>query len=331
MKGSKNFIAQDLSILRDNIQKTGDPLGIKTVYWTEWAKGLNLPRESETVIFTSRMYQMLPYLSQTTSLIAWAKPFLSRAALGNVISIGNRLMGSLIIRLRASKAQKCRSTRALRGVVTALIATGCKPAYLYEDEPYSGALLYDLGLDEALGEHISKVYNTLKRHGVKEVIGVDPHTVFMLKEVYPKYIDNYVLEVKHYSYILLENSDKLGEIQKRRLEGKFVIHDPCFMARNLGIVEQPRRLLESLGVTVLEPENTKLNTFCCGGPIEYAFPEMTEKVSRMRIEELAKVSKNMVVTCPICFLNLNKYEQELGVKVLDLGELLYKVVATSET
>jgi len=37
-----------------------------------------------------------------------------------------------------------------------------------------------------------------------------------------------------------------------------------------------------------------------------------------------------VVTCPICFLNLNKYEQELGVNVLDLGEILYELLTTSE-
>ncbi len=145
----------------------------------------------------------------------------------------------------------------------------------------------------------------------------------MLREVYPRYISNYELEVRHYLDILAENSDELKRVQKRRREGKFTIHDSCVMARDLGIIEPPRKVLESLGVTVLEPENTKLNTSCCGGPIEYAFPHMTDRVSRMRMDELAEVSKNIAVACPICLLNLTTYEQEIGVSVSDVGELLF--------
>ena len=76
MRRSKRFVGEVLSTLKDNIQRTGDPLGLKGVYWTGWAKGLNLQKGGETILLTARMYQMLPYIMQITGLVASAKPFL---------------------------------------------------------------------------------------------------------------------------------------------------------------------------------------------------------------------------------------------------------------
>ncbi|MFH1481134.1 MAG: heterodisulfide reductase-related iron-sulfur binding cluster, partial [Pseudomonadota bacterium] len=72
----------------------------------------------------------------------------------------------------------------------------------------------------------------------------------------------------------------------------------------------------------LEPENTKLNTACCGGPVEYAFDKLTDDVATIRIKELASIGKDIIVNCPICLVNLWKYEQEWGIRIWDMGELL---------
>ena len=113
---------------------------------------------------------------------------------------------------------------------------------------------------------------------------------------------------------------------KRRLDKEFVIHDSCYLTRELGIIEQVRGISSSLGITIIETENTKLDTACCGGPIEYAFRDLTEEISRTRIQELANVSKNIIVECPICLINLRKYEKEMGIKVWDMGELLFEAL-----
>ncbi len=333
MRRSKRFVSEVLTTLKGNIQRTGDPLGIKGVYWTEWTKDLHLPRKGETVLFTARMYQMLPYIKQVTNIVASAKPLLSRSGLGAMVNMGNRLMGDKVIRLGALGSGKVRTkgTNALRGIASALIAVGSMPAYLYEQEPYSGVLLYDLGLDAYIEEHIREVYRLLKDHNVREVIGVDPHTTFMLREVYPRYIEDFTIEVKHYLEIVSEKGRALKEACKGSVEGEFVIHDSCYLTRELGVVEQLRRVSESIGATLVEPENTKLDTTCCGGPIEYAFRDLTEKVSRARIEELSAISRDVLVVCPICLINLQKYEKELGINVWDMGELLLRALQPSST
>jgi Fe-S oxidoreductase len=333
VKRSKRFVSEVLSTLKDNIQRTGDPLGMRGVYWTDWAKDLHLRREGDTLLLTSRMYQMLPYIMQVTSLVASSKPFLSRYGFGPLVGLGNRLMGDYIIRLKALAAGsiKSKSKNALRGIVNALSAVGESPAYLYEDEPYSGVLLYDLGLDEFIDGHVKAVNGLLKKHGVRRIIGVDPHTVFMMREIYPKYIEGFDIEVKHYLEILSEESETLKKSVTEPLERNLVIHDSCYLTRELGVIEQVRAVLSSLGVAVGEPENTRLDTACCGGPIEYAYQDLTEKISRTRAKELSAISEDVVVVCPICLINLSKYERELGIKVWDFGELLLEALGEPMT
>ena len=111
-------------------------------------------------------------------------------------------------------------------------------------------------------------------------------------------------------------------IFKMDIPTAYVVHDPCVMTRDLGIVDEARKVLKALGLQQLEPENTKMDTACCGGPVEYAFAELSHKISHLRIEELSGISRNILVSCPICLINLSKYEQELGIRVWDMGELL---------
>ena len=328
MKRSKRFVSEVLSTLKENIQRTGDPLGMKGVYWTEWAEGLHLPRQGDTVLLTARMYQMLPYIMQVTSIVASAKPFLSRYGFAPFVSLGNRLMGEHIIRLKALGADdiKSKGKNALRGIARALTAVDKGPAYLYEDEPYSGVLLHDLGLDEFIDGHVKKVYRLLNSHNVKRIIGVDPHTVFMMREIYPKYIESFNIEVNHYLEILSGETETLKKSVKKPFEKNLVIQDSCYLTRELGVIEQVRAVLGSLGVNVAEPENTKLDTACCGGPIEYAYQDLTDKISRTRAGELSAISENVVAVCPICLINLRKHEEELGIKVWDVGELLFEAL-----
>jgi Fe-S oxidoreductase len=100
------------------------------------------------------------------------------------------------------------------------------------------------------------------------------------------------------------------------------------MSRDLGIIEPPRIILKQLGLHVVEAANNRLNTACCGGPVEYAFSELSEQISRIRIRELALLSSNIVVTCPICLINFMKYEREFGIRVWDIGEILFEALGT---
>jgi Fe-S oxidoreductase len=322
---SKNFVSAVLFQLADNMARTGDPLGFKSVYWTDWARGLDLPLGGETILYTGRMYQMLPYASMTTGLVEQARPLLSRKGLSQLVSLGSRLAGEALVRLKAGGAGHIRAKgeKALKGIAAALSKLGHKVGYLYEKEPYSGVLLHDLGLEEFLLPHLKLVMRTFQDHGIKQVICVDPHTTYMLRQIYPQYLPGYDLAVKHYLEIIAPQKEALTQAAKATPPRDFVIHDPCVMARNLEMVEPAREVARALGLSLREPENNKKDTACCGGPIEYAFGEMAGKICAIRLKELAALSPNILVSCPICLLNMASYENQLGLRVWDLGEVLY--------
>lgn len=331
MQHSKILISQALATLKDNMDRTGDPLGFKKSYWTGWAHGKNMPRRGATVLLTARMYQMLPYVIQETELVDSARPLLpllSVKAFAKMAAMGNAMAGETIVRLKARSAKdiQIKGDTALAGILSALRRAGQEPAYLYENEPYSGVLLYDLGLEAEIAPHVRKVYQQLKNRGVRQVITVDPHTTYMLREVYPKYILNYDLQVKHYLEYLAESTENVTDPKPSELPDDFILHDSCVMTRDLDIIEQAREVTQRLGIKLLEPENNRQNTACCGGPVEYAYGDLSCKISKIRIQELAAVSKNIVVTCPICLINFSKYEKELGIRVWDMGELLGAVI-----
>ncbi len=321
---SRNLVRELFSLMAQNLAAGGDPLGFRQAYWTGWAEGLNLPRQGEALLFTARMYQMLPYVTQTTKLVDRTRSLLSRPALATLAKAGNLLAGEKILRHLAGREQEIekRGRNALRGIAAALALVSGPPAYLYEKEPYSGVLLHDLGLEDVVKAHAEKVARVLHEAGSSRIMATDPHTVYMLGQIMPGYIPGFKAQVQHYTEVLAREPQRLAQAMGPMPLEEVVVHDSCQMARDLGLVSQVREVVQALGLRAKEPEHCGRDTACCGGPIEFAYAELSDRISRMRAADLSDQCKNVVVTCPICLINLAKHEQEFGLRVWDLGELL---------
>ena len=328
MRSSKVLVAQALRTIAGNLERTGDPLGLKTAYWTRWSDGLNLARRGSTLLYTARMYQMLPYVVSATEMAAAAQPLvpaLGVDALARMAEMAGALAADPIIRFHARGQQEIRrrGEAVLKGIVASLADVGIRPAYLHKEEPYSGVLLHDLGLEEAVVPIAQRVYRTLREAGARTVVTTDPHTTFMLRQVYPRIVSGFDLDVRHYIEVLAGSDMPQCSSPTDGLPEKIVLHDSCVMTRDLDIVAPARTVLQRLGITVVEPENSSKNTACCGGPVEYAFSKLSRSVSGIRARELAANAPAIALNCPICLINLMKHERELGIRVWDMGELLY--------
>ena len=175
-------------------------------------------------------------------------------------------------------------------------------------------------------EYARRVYKYFKNKGVRRIIVLDPHTYDIMKFVYPNFVDDYDLEVQNIIDILLTANSKF-----RKLEVKATIHDPCQYTRNphRKIIDEPRKILDSLGVDLVEPMATKNMTWCCGGPVEALFGIVAEKIAEKRVKQLLATNrKNIVVLCPVCHANLGKAIKEMGVdaRLIDLIDLAYKSI-----
>ncbi len=311
-----------LGILADNLRLRDSVMPLSGRRLTAWARGLNLPRGGETVLYTGHMYQMMPALASLEAGLALAeKIHLTRfMGLGRWV---NRLLNvSTFMTWPSGREQRAYDSR-LAAIAKRLLQAKVPFGYLYEKELYSGALLHDLGVESGFRDHALKVWNLLQSQGVKRVITVDPHTTDMLREVYPHYCPGYSLEVKNYLEVLAESAARSREAVAGTLNRAVALHDSCLYARVLGIVEPPRQLLDQARCREVVHDNSRAATYCCGGPLESLFPRKAETVARARIEQLVQTGcKSIAAMCPICLHNLRKAAAGKGVEVSDLSELL---------
>jgi len=290
-----------IGILSDNLRLRQSVMPIPKKRATGWAKKLNLPRGGPTVIYTGQMYQLIPYIE---TMVA-AQERLASSPLAGMTGLGrrmNRFVNIMRFMARPAASTAAEYDRVLTDIALLLQTAGVDFGYLYEDDLYSGALAHDLGLDAVVALHARRVLEAFKRHGVRSVITVDPHTTNMLRTVYPSLVDGFTVEVKSYLEVLTTKSLQIRRDQTKDL----VIHDSCVLARYEGVVEEPRQLLRAAGVTLNEPENTGRLTWCCGGPVESLYPEKALANAQRRVDQLRKAGPEGVTMCPLCLANLRR-------------------------
>ena len=256
-----------VGILADNLRLRGSVLPIPARRATAWARDLGIARGGETVLYTGQMYQLIPYIERLVRLEQRLgdSPL---ARFSGVARRANRLVNGVAVVARPGASERAEYDRVPANVARLLQKAGVAFGYLYEDDLYSGALAHDLGADEAVAAHARRVVGILRKHGVRELITIDPHTTTMLRTVYPKLVEGYDVRVRSYLEVLAERGLPMGV----PLSGTVTIHNSCVYARYEGIVDEPRRLLASAGLTVAEPENAGTSTWCCGGPAESLSP-----------------------------------------------------------
>lgn len=128
------------------------------------------------------------------------------------------------------------------------------------------------------------------------------------------------IRVLHHTQYLLELVKK-GRIPLQAYFKKVAYHDPCELGRGLGILDEPRELLQKFAdpVTV---DREKLDSLCCGGSLGLLniTPEQRESITMETVRVLENNHPELLVTaCPLCKKTLARYST---VGVADIAELL---------
>ncbi len=315
-----------IGILGDNLRLRKSVLPLPTKMATKWTEGLGLPRGGETVLYTGLMYQLIPYIeglvqTQIKMGDSWMAKY---TGLGRRV---NRMVNVSAFMARPSAKERARYDQVPINVVHLLRKADVEFGALYQDDLYSGALAYDLGLDEVVVEHAKKVHAAFKKHGVKTVITIDPHTTTMLRSVYPKILKGYDMEVRSYLEVLAEKGAGANGNGGKTSGAEVVLHDSCVFARYEGVVDEPRELLAAAGVTVLDPQNAGRQTWCCGGPVESLYPIKAAANAANRVAELRAAGTECVTMCPMCYVNLGNAAGD-SMRVRDISEYLREASAS---
>lgn len=291
-KKLKNLIPPELICIADNITSKNNILGAAKETKAKWAKELNLPKDREIIFFAGCGYQ-------------YTRPS-----------------------YRVADKSDDSEVQILKDAVKVLRNLGIDFGYLAEDEPCCGGPLHYFGLEEEFAKQAQKTYERLKSSGVTRIISIVPSCTYTLRNLIPNCVAGYDLEVKHFSEIILENIQSRELRFPRRV--KVTYHDPCQLARYLGLIEEPRQILGTIkGIELVETEWTKAEwATCCGGDegFKAVFPELSKILAVNRTRELVETGAEIIAThCPGCITQLKDGLKELkidDVEVLDLAQIV---------
>lgn len=130
-----------------------------------------------------------------------------------------------------------------------------------------------------------------------------------------------------------------GRLQLDPTAGEELItyHDSCNMARNGGVIEEPRRVLRALTSKFVEMNPNRLEAWCCGGGGGLvALPEFEErrlKAGAPKANQIRNTGAQIVVAaCENCRLQLGDLNRRygLGVEVSALTDLVVRALRLPE-
>lgn len=325
--------------IKENIMEKGNIPGVNGDS-SAWAKDLNLPREGEAIFFAGCGYQSMKYAE---GMLRAARG-LEKAGIGMdkglrmskaFKKVGFDLPG---FTAKVSGATvRDRYTKILTLSVKILQKLGVDIGYMYEKEPCCGSPLYYAGFVDEYSAHANENFEKFKSAGVKKIIGLIPACTASLRDIYPRYVKGYDLEVDHFVKAV---SERMGELKnKPRLKIKTVVayHDPCQLSRYLGLVEEPREILGQIeGLELREPDSEQRgswSTCCGGGGLEASNPQLAKRLGKRRMEELLETEASVILShCPACVMQLRGAAKGLRakVKVMDFVELLWESLDGSD-
>jgi len=329
-KKSRNLVPPGLSYIAGNITSKHNIMGSSREARAAWAKGLDLPAKAETIFFAGCGYQYIEGLESLMSLLrtmdkspVGAEMPMSLAGIPQKMGID---VASIYNRLSTRRSNT--EGNILRDAVKVLRYLGINPGYLADNEPCCGGLLYYAGLEKEFRSNAEDLFKQFRNEGIGNIISIVPSCTYTLKTLIPRYVEKCDLQVKHFSQVVLEGiKDKdlklPGEI-------KVTYHDPCQLSRYLGIIDEPRQILQSIkGIELVETNWTNREwSTCCGGGggFEAVFPEMSEMLAENRARELVETGASIIIThCPGCIMQiqdgLKKLKRE-DIQVLDLAQVV---------
>jgi Fe-S oxidoreductase len=205
---------------------------------------------------------------------------------------------------------------------------GVNFAVLGDAENCTGDAARRAGKEDLYQEMAAGNVETLNAAKVKRIVVTCPHCFHNLGKEYHQFGGNY--DVVHHTELIEEliTAGKLPASAHPNKQANVTFHDPCYLGRHNGVIEEPRAVLNNMGVTLVEMPRAKQSSFCCGaGGAQFWKEEEhgTKAVNIERYEEAkATGAEVLAVGCPFCMQMFDsaKTSVEGGPVVKDVVELI---------
>jgi [DsrC]-trisulfide reductase subunit K len=203
---------------------------------------------------------------------------------------------------------------------------------------YYDGINYGLFYSDRILERVVKKVDaeTTRLHGKKVLIGECGHASRSAKYFLPTYCKD-----KDASCVIniLEYTHKIWKEGRLKLDPnviteKVAYHDPCNLARQRWIIDQPRELLKAFCKNYVEMTPSGENNICCGGgggtvSIDEIRPYRTTIGGKLKADQIRKSGCDILVApCANCKKQLRELVEDQGIncQVVGLHDLIYKAI-----
>jgi Fe-S oxidoreductase len=203
---------------------------------------------------------------------------------------------------------------------------------------YFDGINYGLFYSDRILERVVKKIDaeTKRLKGKNVLIGECGHASRSAKYFLPAYCggkDAYpVINIMEYTYKVLKEG-KL-KIDPNVVTEKVAYHDPCNIARQRWIINQPREILKSFCKNYVEMTPSGEDNICCGGgggtvSIDEIRPYRTTIGGKLKADQIRKSECNILIApCANCKKQLKELveDQKIDCEVMGLHDLIYKAI-----
>lgn len=202
-----------------------------------------------------------------------------------------------------------------------------------EEEVCCGFPLFITGQWEMLEELVKRLVNAYERRGVRLLIASCPCCVNIMARDWPLlYGRPLPFKIRHISQFVMEAIKSKRLKITKPLRERLIYHDPCYLTRGVGVIEEPRFVLRSIPeAELIEFDRHGLDSRCCGagGAARKIFHDNAIAMGRLTIDEaVRKGADKLVLSCPACYSKVNEAMQDYDkrVEIVDIMELLGMIV-----
>ncbi|MHA1270933.1 MAG: (Fe-S)-binding protein [Candidatus Helarchaeota archaeon] len=196
-----------------------------------------------------------------------------------------------------------------------------------KEEKCCGSPAISTGFLDTAFETMNSNYKEWKERGIKKVITPCSACYRIIKSEYPKYIENFDIQVYHMIDIIKSNIEK---IQLNKLNSKIAFHDPCHLGRAMDVYDKPREIIKKIpNISYVEMTNSREKSVCCGagGGVRVNFPDIASEVGKNRVKEFHEAGVEYLISaCPLCKYHFKNSENIGEIKVLDIVELINDLI-----
>ncbi|MBI3978350.1 MAG: (Fe-S)-binding protein [Chloroflexi bacterium] len=222
--------------------------------------------------------------------------------------------------------------RALAGIFR---AAGVGFGTLGDREPCCGEAAHSLGQAGYVQQVVAANERLFAEVGVRTIVAISPHCYDMFKNHHfvgqkpagwrPLHVGEYLAELIAAGRLRFEQPLNL----------RVTYHDPCYLSRHNSVCEAPREILRALpGVELVEMEESRADTLCCGGGGGRMWQETVagQRFSDIRIAQARATGAEVLATsCPHCIACLEDSAKlaEAPLRVVDVAELVASALGVS--